>query len=44
MKTIALAVACLSALTISAQAKVERAPWGESPDGQKVELLSLIHI
>ena len=41
MKTIALAVACLSALTISAQAKVERAPWGESPDGQKVELYTL---
>ena len=41
MKKIALAAVCLSALTVSAQAKVERAPWGESPDGHKVELYTL---
>lgn len=41
MKKIALAIACLSALAVPAHAKVERAPWGESPDGQKVELYTL---
>lgn len=45
MKKIALAFACLclSALCLStaAEAKIERAPWGESPDRQKVELYTL---
>ena len=41
MKKIAIALACLSALAVPAEAKVERAPWGESPDGQKVELYTL---
>ena len=40
MKKMILALALL-ALATPAAAKVERAPWGTSPDGQKVEIFTL---
>src|SRR6478735_11338373 len=40
MKKTAVALACLC-LAAPAQARIEKAPWGESPDHQKVDIYTL---
>ena len=40
MKKTAFALACLC-LAAPAQARIEKAPWGESPDHQKVDIYTL---
>ena len=41
MKKFLFALTLLPVLALPAQAKIERAPWGTSPDGQKVEIFTL---
>ena len=41
MKKFLFALTLLPVLALPAQARIERAPWGTSPDGQKVEIFTL---
>ena len=40
IRTLALILACLC-LAVPAQAKIEKAPWGETADHQKVDIYTL---